>query len=274
MTVKTRKKIGNFATAIFTWFVGIAYFFPILYMFLTSVKSEMKVVPPSLWVVPTLENFKTVLSSDILINLWNSTFVTVVTMLVCLLFGIPAAYAIVFGTLKKAEGIFFWFISTNLLPPVGVLIPIFLIFKYAQLLDTKLSLIIVYAGANIPLVIWMLNSFFKEVPKEVLEACEIDGATRLHAFFHVILPLTRTGIISAALLVIIFVWNEFFFAVNLTYIESATLPVHMAAFMTQEGLFWAKLSAIASVVVLPPVILGWISQKAMVKGLTMGAVKG
>ena len=256
------------------YLLGFVYFFPILYMFLTGFKSELHVVPPSLIFRPTLENFHTVLKGDILAHVWNSVFVTVSVAFISLVFGIPAAYSLVYGKLKKPDSLFFWFVTTNLLPSVGVVLPLFLLFKNLSLLDTKLGLIIVYAGVNIPLVIWMVNSFFKDVPTDIIEAAEIDGCTKFYGFFKIIMPLTRTGIMSAALLVIIFVWNEFFFAVNLTYIKSGTLPVYMASFMTQEGLFWAKLSAISTISVLPPVILGWITQKSMIKGLTMGAVKG
>lgn len=256
------------------YLLGFIYFFPILYMFLTGLKSEMHVVPPSLIFRPTLENFQTVLQGGILSHLGNSVLVTFSVALISLLFGIPASYSLVYGKLKKPDGLFFWFVTTNLLPAVGVILPLFLLFKNLHLLDTLLGLVIVYAGVNIPLVIWMVNSFFKDVPTDIIEAAEIDGCSKFYGFFKIIMPLTRTGIMSAALLVIIFVWNEFFFAVNLTYAKSGTIPVYMASFMTQEGLFWAKLSAISTVSVLPPVILGWITQKSMIKGLTMGAVKG
>lgn len=195
-------------------------------------------------------------------------------MVLCLLFGVPAAYTIVFGRLKDPDGVFFWFLSTTLLPAVAVIIPVFLLFKTLNLLDTRLGMIIIYMGANIPIVVWMLRSFLKDIPVTLLEAAEIDGASRIDAFFRIILPLAKPGIISTGLLVFIFIWNEFFFAVSLTYVNSSPIPVYMATFMTQEGLFWAKLSAIASITVLPPLVLGWISQKALVRGMMMGAVKG
>jgi ABC-type sugar transport system, permease component len=268
------KKGKNAAITVLAYLCSLLFFFPLLYMILTSFKPELQVIPPSLFFKPTLENYKTVLNSDIMLYLKNSVFVTLGVTIASLIVGIPAAYALVFGKLKNPDGIFFWFVTTNLLPPVGVILPLFLIFKYVHLLDTLLGLVIIYAGFNIPFVIWLVNSFFKEVPYELLEAAEIDGCPKLYGFFKIILPLTKTGILSAALLVVIFVWNEFFFAVNLTYAHSETLPVYMATFMTQEGLFWAKLSAISTICVLPPVILGWITQKSMIKGMTMGAVKG
>ena len=120
----------------------------------------------------------------------------------------------------------------------------------------------------------MTRSFLMDVPKQLTESAAIDGASRVRTFFSIILPLVRSGVTSTALLVFVFVWNEFFFALNVASVNAATLPVYMASFMTQEGLFWAKLSAIATFVILPPLILGWLSHKQLVKGLTMGAIKG
>jgi sorbitol/mannitol transport system permease protein len=275
LSAEQRKKraLGVFLTAI-TWVVCVLYFFPLLYMFLTGIKTETDAVPPSLFFTPTLENYRTVLSSGILPHLLNSMIITLAAMALCLLFGVPAAYAIVFGRLKNPDSWFFWFLSTTLLPAVSVIVPIFLLFKYIGALDTRWGMIIIYMGANIPIVIWMVRSFLKDIPVQLLEASEIDGANRLYSFFKIILPLAKPGIISTGLLVFIFIWNEFFFAVSLTYIDASTIPVYMATYMTQEGLFWAKLSAISTITVLPPLILGWISQKALVRGMMMGAVKG
>jgi sorbitol/mannitol transport system permease protein len=256
------------------WALCIAFFFPILYMVLTSFKHETDAIPPRLFFTPTLENYRTVLGSGILPHILNSAIITISTMFFCILLGVPAAYSIVFGKLKKPDSAFFWFLSTTLLPPVSVIIPVFLVFRFLHLLDTQWGMIIVYTGANIPIAVWMVRSFLKDIPRELLEAADIDGATRQRSFFKIVLPLARTGIISTALLVFIFVWNEFFFAVNLTSINASPIAVYMASYMTQEGLFWAKLSAISTLTVLPPLVLGWVSHKALVRGLMMGAVKG
>jgi sorbitol/mannitol transport system permease protein len=256
------------------WAICLSFFFPLLYMILTSFKPETEAIPPRLFFAPTLENYRIVLGSGILPHILNSAIITVASMALCVLLGVPAAYAIVFGKLKKPDSAFLWFLSTMLLPPVSVLIPVFLLFKYLNLLDSRWGMILIYTGANVPIAIWMVRSFLKDIPRELLEAADIDGASRVFAFFRIILPLARTGIISTALLVFIFVWNEFFFAVNLTYIHASPIPVYMASYMTQEGLFWAKLSAISTLTVLPPLVLGWISHKALVRGLMMGAVKG
>jgi sorbitol/mannitol transport system permease protein len=270
-----RRKALHYLLILFIWAVCLAYFFPILYMFITSLKHETDVIPPKLFFTPTLENYRTVLlSSDIVSHILNSAVITLTSMVACILLGVPTAYAIVFGRLKKPDSLFFWFLSTTLLPPVSVIIPVFIIFKNLALLDTRLGMILMYVGANIPIAVWMIRSFLKDIPLELLEAADIDGATRVRSFFRIVVPLARSGIISTALLVFIFVWNEFFFAINLTYVNASPIPVYMASYMTQEGLFWAKLSAISTVTVLPPLILGWISHKSLVRGLMMGAVKG
>lgn len=260
-----------------TWLVGLIWFFPLLYMVLTSFKPETEVVPPSIIVAnPTLENYRAVLKGSILSYFGNSMAITLGAVICSLTLGVPAAYAIVFGgmTPKKSDNLFFWFLSTTLLPPVSVIVPIFLLFRFGAMLDTLWGLILIHTGVNIPIVIWMTRSFLMDVPMEVLESADLDGASRWKSFFIIVLPLAKSGILATGLLVFVFVWNEFFFAVNLTYVKAAPVPVYMASFMTQEGLFWAKLSAISTTVALPPLILGWISQKSLVHGLTMGAVKG
>ncbi|HVO38326.1 MAG TPA: carbohydrate ABC transporter permease [Spirochaetia bacterium] len=257
------------------WLVAILWSFPILYMFLTSLKGEADVLPPSLWVAhPTLENYATVLRQEIVRYILDSSVISVATVALCLVIGVPVAYAVVFGRLSNSDNLFFWFLSTTLFPPVAVIVPVFLIFRLAGLLDTVAGMILIYTGFNIPIVIWMTRSFLLDVPRELLESSDIDGSSRFASFFSVVLPLARQGIVSTGLLVFIFVWNEFFFSINLTYIHAAPVPVYMASYMTQEGLFWAKLCAISTLVVLPPMILGWFAQRSLVKGLTMGAVKG
>lgn len=256
------------------WVVCLVFFFPIIYTIITSFKLETDVVPPKVFFHPTLENYRTVLALGALPHILNSAIITVASMVLSICFGVPAAYIIVFGRLRKPDSVFFWFLSTTLLPPVAVIIPVFLIFKTLGMLDTIWGMVLMYTGFNIPIAVWMVRSFFKDIPMEILEAADIDGASRARSLFRIVIPLARTGIVSSALLVFIFVWNEFFFAVSLTYVHASTIPVYMASYMTQEGLFWAKLSAISTVTMLPPLVLGWVSHKALVRGLMMGAVKG
>jgi polyol transport system permease protein len=257
------------------WLVAILWCFPLLYMLITSFKGEADVLPPSLWIAhPTLENYATVLRQEIVRYIMDSAVISVSAVAACLALGTPVTYALVFGRLRHSDNLLFWFLSTTLLPPVAVIVPVFLLFRVSGLLDTLGGMILIYTGVNIPIVIWMTRSFLLDVPQEILESSDIDGSSRFRSFFSIILPLARQGVISTGLLVFIFVWNEFFFSINLTYIHAATVPVYMASFMTQQGLFWAKLCAISTLVVLPPLVLGWLAQRSLVKGLTMGAVKG
>lgn len=276
---KSKKKLFVFSLkTIFAYGFALLYSFPIIYMFLTAFKSEQNVTPPSLIFKPTLDTFREVfLNESIWLALGNSVFIVVVSALLALLLGVPAAYALVFSKFKKAatpNKLYLWFITTIILPPVAVIIPITTIYKTLGLLGTHWGLILIYTGFHIPLVIWMVYSYFAEIPKELIEAAELDGASKFAAFIQILLPLCKTGIISAGLLITIFIWNEFFISLNLADNDSITLPVYMSRFTNQMGLFYAKLAASSSLVVAPVLVLGFLSQKSLVKGLSMGAVKG
>ncbi|GIM46724.1 sugar ABC transporter permease [Collibacillus ludicampi] len=270
------KKALSFILTLFTYALALLFFFPILWMIITGFKLEGDAVkmPPSLIFTPTLENYQQIWDSGVVLYLKNSAMISLTSTLLALILGVPAAYALAMFKMKKGDDILFWFISTKMLPAVGVIVPVYLVFKYLNLLDTPISLIILYTAMNVPLVVWMMRSFFKDIPYELIEAYQVDGATGWQGFFKVTLPLVRPGIISTSLLCLVFAWNEFFFGVTLTYTHAATMPIFMASFMTQEGLFWAKMSAVATLAILPALILGWFTQKQLVRGLTMGAVKG
>jgi sorbitol/mannitol transport system permease protein len=258
--------------------VAILYFFPVLYMFLTAFKTEFQAAVPSLAFTPTLETMRRVLSDRNMLGfLKNSLFQVVAGTFFCLLLGVPAAFALVFGQFKKKatnETLYVWFITTILLPPVAVIIPLYTSFQRLNLIGNPVGLLLAYIGFHIPIVVWMLHSFFADVPKSIIEASEIDGCNRLQQLVLIAIPLVRVGIFSAGLLVSVFIWNEFFLAFNLTGNTTATLPVYMARFREQQGMFTAQLSAASTVAILPPVVFGWMTQKSLVKGLTLGSVKG
>lgn len=270
------KKIASGGLTLLTYVIAILFFFPILWIFITGFKSESEAIniPPSLFFKPSLENFEIVWQAGIGGFFANSIVVTVASTIIALLLGVPAAYALALLKVKRKNDILFWMISTRFLPVAGIIIPLYLLFKNVNLLDSLPALILLYAGMNIPLIVWMMRSFFNDVSYEIIEATQVDGASGLQSFFKVVLPLVRPGLVSTALLSMVFAWNEFFFAVSLSYTNAATLPVYMASYMTQEGLFWAKMSAAASISIFPVIILGWFTQKQLVRGLTMGAVKG
>ena len=275
---KVKRQIRTTVLTIFIFGIAIFYFSPILYMFLSAFKTEHQAVMPKLFFKPTMETIKMVLSDKNMFGyLKNSLFQVFFTTFFCLVLAVPAAFALVFGKFKKkttGENVYVWFITTILLPPVAVIIPLYTWYQKFNLIKSPIGLLIAYIGFHVPIVVWMLHSFFTDVPKSIIEASEIDGCSRFKQLITIALPLVRTGIISSGLLVAIFVWNEFFLAFNLTGNDTATLAVYMARFREQQGMFVAQLSASSMVAVLPAVILGWITQKSLVKGLTLGAVKG
>jgi sorbitol/mannitol transport system permease protein len=164
-------------------------------------------------------------------------------------------------------------ISTRMLPPVAVIVPLYVLFRDLNLLDSRIGLTLIFTSMNLPLVVWMMRSFFLDLPREVIEATRLEGATFLQEMRHVVLPMTLPGLAATALLCCIFAWNEFFFAFNLTVSDAAPLSVYIASFKTSEGLFWAKMSAAATAAVLPVVLAGWATQRTLVRGLTMGAIQ-
>lgn len=278
MSYTARRRVKIYALTVVIFSIAILYFSPILYMFLSAFKTEFQAVNPRLIFNPTVETLKKVLSDrEILSYLGNSLFQVVFTTIICTLLALPAAFILVFGKFKKKttnERIYVWFITTILLPPVAVITPLYIEFQHLSLNKTPVGLLIAYIGFNTPIVIWMLHSFLSDVPIEIIEAAQIDGCSRFRQLIFIVIPLVRVGIISAGLLVSIFVWNEFFLGFNLTGNSTATLPVYMARFREQQGMFVAQLSAASTIAILPAVIFGWIAQKSLVKGLTLGAVKG
>jgi len=267
------KKVLGILGAISLFGIAIAYSFPILYMVYSSFKSEQEIAPPSWTFNPTLENYRTVITPDLLSHLTNSVVVTLCTVLLTLLLGVPVAYTIVFGKLRRPMAHYNWYITTTLLPAVAVIIPIYLIVNWLGLLDSVVVLVLLYTAIGVPLMVWMCTTYMSDIPVSILEAAQIDGATRWQAFSQVMLPIIRGGLISSSLLVFVITWNEFLFAVSFTFTESGTLPVYMNRFMTQQGLFWGKMSAVATIAVIIPIILGFVAQRSLIKGLLSGAVK-
>ncbi|SES32394.1 sorbitol/mannitol transport system permease protein [Vreelandella subterranea] len=260
---------------VFGWSVALVIFFPILWMVLTGFKTETAAIAdPSFIFSPTLESYQAVQArSGYLRFALNSVAVAFGSTLLALLIAIPSAYSMAFLPTKRTKGTLLWMLSTKMLPPVGVLVPIYLIFRDVGLLDTRTGLIIIYTLMNLPIVVWMLYTFFKDMPKDILEAGRMDGATTFQEVFFLLLPLTLPGIASTGLLSVILSWNEAFWSLNLTSSKAAPLTAYIASFSSPEGLFWAKLSAASTMAIAPILIFGWMTQKQMVRGLTFGAVK-
>jgi sorbitol/mannitol transport system permease protein len=270
-------RLGSTLLNIFTLLLAFAMFFPILWMFMTSFKTEQMAIqfPPQFFFEPTFENWRVALfNSPFLEYLRNTVVITFFSILLALLLGIPTAYAMAFYQTKRTDSSLLWMMSTRMLPPAGVIVPLYILFLRLNLLDTHLGLIILYAGMNFPLVVWMLRSFMLEVPYEIIEAARLDGATLVDEFRRVILPLLIPGLAATALLAMIFTWNEFFLAVNLTSRDASPLSVYISTFKAAQGnLFIAKMSAAATAAVIPVLLAGWIAQRQLVTGLTMGAIK-
>ncbi|MCH4809764.1 carbohydrate ABC transporter permease [Vreelandella neptunia] len=257
------------------WSVALVIFFPIFWMILTGFKTETAAIAdPTLIFSPTLESYQAVQArSGYTRFALNSVAVAFGSTFFALLIAIPCAYAMAFLPTKRTKGTLLWMLSTKMLPSVGVLVPIYLIFRDVGLLDTRTGLIIVYTLMNLPIVVWMLYTFFKDMPKDILEAGRMDGASTLQEVCFLLLPLTLPGIASTGLLSVILSWNEAFWSLNLTTSSAAPLTAYIASFSSPEGLFWAKLSAASTMAIAPILILGWMTQKQMVRGLTFGAVK-
>jgi len=276
MNLATTQKWSRFGWAALTYLVVFLLIFPVLWMVITGFKTEVAAIaiPPTLLFAPTLSQFALAISSGFGAYLFNSAVASLVSTALALSLGIPAAYAMVFQMRKKsADDMLFFVLSTRFMPFAAILIPLFVIISGLNLLDNLFTLIIVYTAMNLPLMIWMSRSYFMDLPKEVLEGAWLDGATTLQTMLRVVVPMAAPGLAAAALLSIIFAWNDFFFAVTLTYTNSPTLPIMVATFTSNEGLFLAKVSALATIIILVPVLIGVYAQRHLVHGLTGGALK-
>lgn len=274
MALKLR--LGTVTTSLVAYVVTILIVFPVVWMVLTGFKDEVSAyqMPPGFIFTPILDNLNDALNNGILTYIYHSVVAVGGSTLAALALGIPAAFALVWHPRKSNESVLFWLISTKFMPAVGVLIPLYVIFKDVHLLDTLTALVIVYTAVNLPLVVWIMYSFFSDVPKDLLEAGRVDGANDWQILFRIILPISLPGVAVAALLSVIFSWNEFLFAVTFTYTNAPTVPVFVSSYMTAEGLFWARMSMALSLAIVVPVLLGWAAQRQLIRGLTLGAVKG
>jgi sorbitol/mannitol transport system permease protein len=259
---------------ILAWLIALLLFFPIFWMAITAFKTEQQAYASTLFFVPTLESFREVFArSDYFAFAWNSVLISVGVTVICLLFAVPAAYAMAFFPDHRTQKILLWMLSTKMMPSVGVLVPIYVLWKNSGLLDTVWGLVIVYSLINLPIAVWMAFTYFNEIPRDILEAGRIDGAATWQEIVYLLMPMALPGLASTALLLVILSWNEAFWSINLSSSHAAPLTVFIASYSSPEGLFWAKLSAASLLAVAPILIVGWLSQKQLVRGLTFGAVK-
>ena len=269
-------KFGAFGRPVLAWVVGLLFFFPIFWMVLTSFKTDADAVKPEylLFFKPTLENYLNMTQNY---DYWrfasNSVITSVFATIFTLFVGIPAAYAMAFNPSSATKDILIWMLSTKMLPAAAVLYPMTFLTKSMGLYDTHFLIIIVLSLINLPIVVWMLFTYFKEIPKDIIEASQMDGANTWGEIKEILIPLAWGGIVSTALLCFIFCWNEAYWTVRLTTTDAATLSKLIEGNRAPEGLFFGRLSAVSTAAVGPIVVLGWFCQKQLVKGLTFGAVK-
>ncbi len=272
--VTTNRKVLNTAVA---WGVGLLIFFPILWTILTSFKTEAQAIadpPVFLFFDWTLENYAVVQErSNYGKFLWNSIIIAGGSTLLGIIIAVPAAWSMAFVPSQRTKDILLWMLSTKMLPAVGVLYPIYLLFIQLGLLDSRFGLVIVMMLINLPIIVWMLYTYFREIPVDILEAARMDGASLREEILYVLTPMAIPGIASTVLLNFILAWNEAFWTLNLTAVDAAPLTAFIASYSSPEGLFYAKLSAASTMAIAPILILGWFSQKQLVRGLTFGAVK-
>jgi sorbitol/mannitol transport system permease protein len=257
------------------WVVTLLFFAPVAWMVLTSLHKEADAAtnPPSPFAGITFSNYGALFDRGVRPFLINSATASIVSTLLVLLLAVPAAYALSIRPVEKWTDVMFFFLSTKFLPPIAALLPIYLLVKKAGMLDNVFTLVILYTSMNLPIAVWMMRSFLAEVPKEILEAAEVDGAGLIRTLVSVVAPVAAPGLAATSLICFIFSWNEFMFAVNLTSVRASTAPIFLVGFISSQGLFLAKLCAAATLVSLPVLIAGFAAQDKLVRGLSLGAVK-
>ena len=272
--VTTRRKA---VTSLIAWTMAVLIFFPILWIFVLSLKTEGDAIKTPLEILSatwTLESYGVVQErSNYFKHFSNSVIVAVGSTLLGILVAVPAAWSMAFVPSKRTRGILMWMLSTKMLPAVGVLYPIYLLFIQLGILDSRIGLVIVLMLINLPIIVWMLYTYFREIPAEILEAARMDGAGMRSELLYVLTPMAVPGIASTVLLNVILAWNEAFWTLNLTAAKAAPLTAFIASYSSPEGLFYAKLSAASVMAIAPILVMGWFSQKQLVRGLTFGAVK-
>ncbi|WP_438959498.1 carbohydrate ABC transporter permease [Nereida sp.] len=274
--VAQSSKYGQISRTLLAWIVGLLFFFPIFWLVLTSFKTDADAVKPEFlfFFTPTLENYTNMTDNY---DYWrfatNSVITSVFATIFALAVGIPCAYSMAFNPTRATKDVLMWMLSTKMLPAAAVLYPMTFLTKSLGLFDTHFMVILVLCLINVPIVIWMLFTYFKEIPKEIIEAGQMDGVNTWGEIKEILIPLAWGGIASTALLCFIFCWNEAYWTVRLTTTDAATLSKLIEGNRAPEGLFFGRLSAVSAAAVGPIIVLGWFCQKQLVQGLSFGAVK-
>lgn len=254
------------------WIVVLIVTAPFLWTVLNSFKTELDAVqsPPTLFFVPTLQNYADVIQDDFAGYLTNSVVITLITTIATIMISFPLAFALAVKPIRGWRDVLFFLLSTRLMPIGGIVVPLYIVALTLGLLDTHVLLIVLYTGMNVPIAVWLLRTYLLEISPSVLEAARIDGAGTGTEMFRIALPMIAPSLAATAALVAIFAWNEFFLAVSLTSVDAGTLPVYLSGFQSNRGLFLAKLSAISVLASIPTIIIGWIAQRRLIHGFELG----
>jgi multiple sugar transport system permease protein len=276
MHQSTKRKIGDVFAHIGTGIILIIVVSPVVWLLLTSFKKPVDVyaMPPKWFFTPTLGNYRTLIfERNFLRYFVNSVIVAGLTTIICVFLGTIFSYVLSRFRFKGRDNLAFWVLSLRMLPPIAVILPYYLIFRNLRLLDTQLSLVIVYITMNFPFAVWMMKGFFEEIPIEYEEAALVDGCTRFQTFLRIALPIVRPGLAATAVFTLIFSWNEFLFALILTGEGAKTLPVGVTGFVTFEGVKWGLLAAGGIFIIAPILAVSFFIQKHLIRGLTFGGIK-
>jgi sorbitol/mannitol transport system permease protein len=276
---KSVEKKGSPLWGVLAWAVGLLFVLPVVFMVLTSFHSETDAAtnPPSVLAPLTLDGYRSFLGLDggrsPVAPLLNSLTASVASTVIVLLLAVPAAYALSIKPVRKWTDVMFFFLSTKFLPIVAGLLPLYLFARNTGLLDNINLLTLLYTAMNLPIAVWMMRSFLAEVPVEMLEAAQLDGASLPQMLVRVVAPVAMPGIAATALICFIFSWNELLLARTLTSVVAGTSPVFLTGFATSQGLFLAQVCAAATAISLPVLAAGFAAQDKLVQGLSLGAVK-
>lgn len=274
---KIGKTIGDVLTYLAVAVVLICVLFPVYWMVATSLKSgaDIRAMPPVWAFQPTLGNYETAfMRRDFGTFFLNSVIVSLSSTFISVMLGSMAGYALAKYNIQYKKNVSFWIISTRMFPPIAAIIPIFMLYKTVGLLNTKVGLIILYGAFNLPFVVWVMKGFFQEIPSELADAAQVDGCTPWGTYFRIILPLSAPGLVATTILCMLFAWNEFLFAFILMRAENQTLPIAVMGFITNRGVLWGEITAAATIIMTPMIIFTFFTQRYLLRGLTLGAVKG
>lgn len=274
--VKRKFRLANFIYGILTALVVLFFVFPIFMIIVTSLKSRVDALAvPPVWIFrPVFDNYVNIFSENNFgLYFRNSLIIATMGTFFALVIGVPAAYSLARRPFRREGDVSFWILSQRMMPPIAVIIPLFILLRTVRLIDTYAGLVVVYMTFNLPFVIWIMRGFFQDLPIEIEESSMVDGCTRFGSFWRVAVPLVGPGLAAAAIFSFLFTWNEFLFALILTGRNTATMPVAVQLFMRETGIDWGRMTAAAVVMMLPTLLFTLFAMRFLVRGLTFGAVK-